>query len=93
MEGDRHLHSASGATEEEIAGYSGLEQTALGMEDMRKLIEEQVTKKTLEIRLNPTCEAIDGRSKQRSGSVNQTQTTDKESSLPMAFPAESSTFF
>ena len=50
-------------------------------------------KKTLEIRLSQTCEAIDGRSKQRSGSVNQTQTTDKESSLPMAFPAESSTFF
>ena len=52
MEGDRHPHSARGATEEEIAGYSGLEQTAPSMEDMRKLIEEQVTKKTLEVQPN-----------------------------------------
>ena len=38
-------------------------KSAPGMEDMRKLIEEHIIKKTLEVLLNPTREGVSVRSK------------------------------
>ena len=58
------------------------------MEEMRELIGEQVIKKTLEARLNPTREAGDGRSRKRSGRVSQTHTSENPTQIRTSFDGD-----
>ena len=62
----QHAEPLKAVQSKRLPGVQGPDESAPGMEDMRKLIEEQVIKKTLEVRLNPTRGAVNGRPKHRS---------------------------